>query len=548
MTRPGARVEARDFSWHHADRESPAFSGVNLEIPPGQKVLLLGPSGAGKSTLLHAMAGVLDDDGEAADGTLTIDGLPVREARGRVGLMQQDPESSIVLSRIGDDLAFGPENLGVPPDEIVPRCRKALSSVGLDLDWEHPTSALSGGQKQRLGLAGILAMEPGLLLLDEPTANLDPEGVLEVRDAVLDAVASYGSTMIVVEHRVAVWADHVDRVIVLAAGGGIRHDGPPERVLKEARRELIDAGVWVPGHTPRAAHPEDANAPAETLVEARDLAVSRRPADRRWIRARRREVLASPDAPVPARRAEPAAAAGIGLKIRGGEHVAITGPNGAGKSTLALTLAGLAEPVEGWVAASEALRDPAGTAPSSGRRRASWDPARWSSTQLIARIGMVFQEPEHQFVKSTVREELLVGAKLTAQHPEAGGDAEANPEETVAELLNRLGLHHVAEANPFTLSGGEKRRLSVGTALSARPRVLVLDEPTFGQDAKTWAALVDLLREVLRDGVGVVSVTHDADFVAALGGREYRLTGEESRVRPGTGPEGSAERSVAWST
>lgn len=547
MSRRGARVDARDFSWHHADREAPAFSGVNLEIPEGQKVLLLGPSGAGKSTLLHAMAGVLEDEeGEAAGGTLSIDGRPAREARGRVGLMQQDPESSIVLSRIGDDLAFGPENLGVAPEDIVPRCRKALSSVGLDLDWEHPTSALSGGQKQRLGLAGILAMEPGLLLLDEPTANLDPDGVIEVRDAVLDAVGSYGATMIVVEHRVAVWADHVDRVIVLAAGGGIRHDGPPERVLKDARRELIDAGVWVPGHTPRAAAGE-ASAPGETLVEARELAVSRRPADRRWVRARRREVLASPDAPVTARRPGPAAASGIDLAIRRGEHLAITGANGAGKSTLALTLAGLAEPTHGWVCASDALRDQA-TAPRPRRRRASWDPVRWSSTQLIARIGTVFQEPEHQFVKSTVRDELLLGAALTSREAEANGGPRKSPEETAAELLERLGLGHVAEANPFTLSGGEKRRLSVGTALSARPRVLVLDEPTFGQDARTWAALVDLLREVLQGGVAVVSVTHDADFVAALGGREYRLSGAPPEPRPGTAREDSVERTVAWST
>ncbi|WP_143468014.1 ABC transporter ATP-binding protein [Kocuria massiliensis] len=543
MTAVGATVQASDFSWWHADRESPAFSGVDLQISEGQKVLLLGPSGAGKSTLLHAMAGVLEDD-DASSGTLLIDGVEPRDARGRIGLMQQDPESSIVLSRVGDDLAFGPENLGVDPELIVPRCRKALDAVGLDLPWDHPTSALSGGQKQRLGLAGILAMEPALLLLDEPTANLDPDGVLEVRDSVLKAVESYGSTLIVVEHRVEVWADHVDRIVVLDAGGGIRHDGPPRKVLGEARDELIHAGVWVPGYTPRTPEHDVVPDAAVPLLRAEGLGVSRHPADRRWIRARRRAVLGSPNDPVPALRDVPVAARGIDLEVCAGEHLAITGPNGAGKSTLALTLAGLLEPAEGWVGACDPLRELDQGIPINSRRRPSWDPGRWSSTQLIARIGMVFQEPEHQFVRSTVRDELRLGAELTSHDPGESARGTVDPEERATELLERLGLAHVADANPFTLSGGEKRRLSVGTALSTQPRILILDEPTFGQDATTWASLVDLLRQTLKAGVAVVSVTHDADFVAALGGREFRV-GAASAPEPQVV---RGERSSAWTS
>ena len=480
MASRAAAVTTEGFGWHYPNRSEPAFRDVTLEIPPGQKVLLLGPSGAGKSTLLHALAGVLDQEEDPALGTALIDGLPAARARGRVGLMQQDPEASIVLSRVGQDLAFGPENLGVPREQIRPRCEEALAAVGLDLDWERPTSALSGGQKQRLGLAGILAMRPGLLLLDEPTANLDPAGVEEVRDAVLRAVREYGSTLVVVEHRVGVWAPHVDRVIVLRPAGGISHDGAPEEVLGAARRELIHAGVWVPGHVPvgpgeadgvagggsRPAVPEteeagtadawstgrdsgDAEPPAggERLLAARDLAVTRTHPQRRWARVRRRTAASSTEAP-PAAAAErepwartaPVASRGIDLTLRAGQHLAVVGPNGAGKSTLALTLAGLQWPAAGLVVAAEGLRGDPGV---------SWDPMCWSSPELIRRIGTVFQEPEHQFVKATVAEELELGARLSgAEDP--GARAE--------DLLERLRLDRVAEANPFTLSGGEKAR------------------------------------------------------------------------------------------
>lgn len=565
MASRAAAVTTEGFGWHYPNRSEPAFRDVTLEIPPGQKVLLLGPSGAGKSTLLHALAGVLDQEEDPALGTALIDGLPAARARGRVGLMQQDPEASIVLSRVGQDLAFGPENLGVPREQIRPRCEEALAAVGLDLDWERPTSALSGGQKQRLGLAGILAMRPGLLLLDEPTANLDPAGVEEVRDAVLRAVREYGSTLVVVEHRVGVWAPHVDRVIVLRPAGGISHDGAPEEVLGAARRELIHAGVWVPGHVPvgpgeadgvagggsRPAVPGteeagtadawctgrdsgDAEPPAggERLLAARDLAVTRTHPQRRWARVRRRAAASSTEAP-PAAAAErepwartaPVASRGIDLTLRAGQHLAVVGPNGAGKSTLALTLAGLQWPAAGLVVAAEGLRGDPGV---------SWDPMCWSSPELIRRIGTVFQEPEHQFVKATVAEELELGARLSgAEDP--GARAE--------DLLERLRLDRVAEANPFTLSGGEKRRLSVGTALAARPRVLVLDEPTFGQDAITWARLVRMLGELMAEGTAVVSVTHDLDFAAALGGRRLDLGAPEHRPREAD-DDGDARRGV----
>ncbi|MGO4189115.1 ABC transporter ATP-binding protein [Pseudarthrobacter sp. TAF60_1] len=523
--RPAA-VSARGWGWRHAGRAVPAVQGLDLDIAPGERVLLLGPSGAGKSTLLHALAGVLGDEADDADetGTLLIDGVAPRGQRGRAGLMQQDPETQVVLSRLGDDVAFGAENLAVPRDEIWRRVEEALDDVGLrsagrpdsaagvpgaagpdaaGLPLDHPTSALSGGQKQRLALAGILAMRPGLILLDEPTANLDPAGVLEVRDAVARCLDKTGATLVVVEHRVSVWKDLVDRIVVLQPGSaagaadgipgstsGVLLDGPPDRVLAEARSILIRAGVWVPGYVPetrpRAGTSGGSSADfGDLLLAAERLAVSRE-------RPRRRGFRTIPPVPVQT---------GITAQVRAGQALTITGPNGAGKSTFALTLAGLLAPVEGTVSAAVELSQGAGI-----------DPYKWKAKELISRIGTVFQEPEHQFVTGRVLDELMFGPR----HLGYG-------EERVDELLERLRLTHLVDANPYTLSGGEKRRLSVATVLAAHPRVLVLDEPTFGQDANTWAELASFLSELLDAGTSVVSVTHDEEFTAVLGGTELRL-------------------------
>ncbi len=520
QVRPAA-VTARGWGWRHAGRTWPAVNALDLEIRPGERVLLLGPSGAGKSTLLHALAGVLgdssagepDEPGDTGDsdetGSLLIDGAPPRARRGRAGLVQQDPETQVVLSRVGDDVAFGAENLSVPPADIWARVHEALDDVGLGaLPLDHPTSALSGGQKQRLALAGILAMRPGLLLLDEPTANLDPAGVLEVRDAVGRCVEKTGATLVVVEHRVAVWKDLVDRIVVLQPGSGtdpaVLLDGPPDTVLEEARDMLIAAGVWVPGHVPAtraraAVRRDDADlgagrgilrpAAGGVLLAADHVAVSRERPRRAGLRDGFRRIEPRP------------VQSGITARVRAGEALTITGPNGAGKSTFALTLAGLLRPVAGTISAGAALSAGAGS-----------DPYQWKAQQLIARIGTVFQEPEHQFVTGRVLDELMFGPR----HLGYG-------EHRVEELLERLRLTDLVEANPYTLSGGEKRRLSVATVLAAHPQVLVLDEPTFGQDANTWAELASFLSELLDAGTAIVSVTHDQEFTAALGGTELSL-------------------------
>ncbi len=500
----GARVCARGWGWRHAGRKNAALSGVDLDIAPGERVLVLGPSGSGKSTLMGGLAGLLGgaEEGEAS-GSLTVDGVAPADARGRVGLLMQDPEAQVVLARVGDDVAFGMENVGVPREEIWPRVKEALSAVGLDVPLDHSTTELSGGQKQRLAMASILAMGPGLLLLDEPTANLDPSGVAEVRDVVASVVEHTGATLVVVEHRVDVWASLVDRVIVVA-DGRLAADGPLRQVLEEQGEALRERGIWLPGGDVAAEvgpAPESAPASSEAAPIARvtDLTIGY-----------------DQDAPV---------RSGINLTLERGVSTCIVGANGAGKSTFALTLAGLLKPIAGTVEVET----------SDGTHG---DPHKWSSKQLLGRMSMVFQEPEYQFLASTVAEELAIG-------PRAAGMSEEEITPLVEEHMEALGLTTLALANPMTLSGGEKRRLSVATALVSAPELLILDEPTFGQDRGTWLGLVRLLRAALARGVTLVSITHDPAFVAAMGQHVVDLGSLGSRG--GGEPRDFAESALASS-
>ena len=485
-----AAVEASGWGWRHATRKDFALRAVDFTIRPGERVLLLGASGAGKSTMMAGLAGVLggDEEGEQ-EGSLTIDGVDAREARGRVGLVLQDPDSQIILERLGDDAAFGCENLNVPREEIWQRVRESLDLVGLGgLELSRSTRHLSGGQRQRLALAGVLAMKPGLLLLDEPTANLDPEGVVEVHDAVKKVIETTGQTMVVVEHHIDVWLDLVDRVIVLgrsdadSPAGAVIADGKPDEVFAQMGDVLAAGGAWVPGRAIPDCRPDDETR-GETVLSTENLSFGR----------------------------GTALGAGINLDFHAGEVTALMGSNGAGKSTMALTLAGLLKPIDGKVLIADSLKPP----------HAGQEPINWKSKELLGRIGMVFQEPEHQFASNFVRDEVAIG-------PKSMGHSEDEAYQTADRMLEQMNLTRFAKANPYTLSGGEKRRLSVASMLAAAPKVLVMDEPTFGQDFSTWTEMVKLIAAIRDQGSCVIMVTHDEALVDALGAR--RVMFEETRA------------------
>jgi energy-coupling factor transport system ATP-binding protein len=461
-------VELRGFGWRHAGRKAWAVRGVDLRVEHGERVLLLGASGAGKSTLLAAMAGLLAEDSGEQEGTVTVDGHDARLARDRVGIVFQDPQTQLVMARAGDDVAFGLENRSVPTAEIWPRVDKALTGVGFPYGRDRRTDALSGGEQQRLALAGVLVLDPGLLLLDEPTANLDPAGAALVRQALAGAA---GITRILVEHRVAEVLPLIDRVVVLAAGGGVVADGVPGTVFGAHGAALAADGVWVPGPPPA---PRRARRPADDdVLTAEGLTLRHPGADR-------------------------PALSDVDVRVRAGEVLAVLGANGSGKSTLALLLGGLLRPTGGTV---RLTADP------------DRPPHRWRAAALARRVGSVFQNPEHQFVTHRVRDELALGPRRVG----------LDPAPIVDELLIRLRLDRLAEANPYTLSGGEQRRLSVATALATAPDLLILDEPTFGQDLRTWRELVDLLADLRDTGRAIAVVTHDPELVAALGDRRVTL-------------------------
>ncbi|GAA4900038.1 energy-coupling factor transport system ATP-binding protein [Stackebrandtia albiflava] len=469
-----AKVELRGFGWRHAGRRRPAVSGVDLRIDSGERVLLLGASGSGKSTLLTAMAGLLPDDSGEQTGHVTVDGRAARDARDRIGVVFQDPQTQLVMARAGDDVAFGLENRGADPAGIPAAVRRALDTVGFPYPADRATHALSGGEQQRLVLAGAIATGPRLLLLDEPTANLDPAGAALVREAISGVLTENpDTTMVLVEHRVAEALPLVDRVVVLGADGGVLADGPAAEVLHRHGERLAAQGVWVPG-TP-VDRPRRSPGTGPALVTAQRVGLRHPDADR-------------------------AALAPTDLRIHAAELVAVTGANGSGKSTLARLVGGLSTPGTGAVY-------------STGDRRPLH---RWRAAPLAARIGSVFQNPEHQFVTSRVRDELNL-------RPRRHADPPARIAARTTELLERLRLEHLAEANPFSLSGGEARRLSVATALATAPAVLVFDEPTFGQDRRTWRELTDLIAGLRDSGTGILVVSHDTDFVTAVADRRLSM-------------------------
>lgn len=546
-----AQLRFENWGYRHASRKAFAVRGLNLTIEAGQRVLLLGASGIGKSTILEGAAGLIgsdiilksdsndknsnssshnvlveDEDGGVSEGAVFVDDVPVNKARGRVGLVLQDPEAQAIFQRLGDNVAFGPENMNVPRKEIWNIVDESLKEVGLDgLQLHRSTAHLSGGQMQRLALAGALAMKPSVLLLDEPTANLDPDGVEQIVSAVGKVLDDTHATMVLVEHHAQPWIDLIDRVIVLglensgnsgnskngedsedsknfvhdddiardeSAKTVIVADGTPDEVFNRKDLDFENLGIWLPDKYKDSKNSNIGRIHVEGEPDC-DPSVG----DGKVVLSTKNLAISHTDTPI---------AKNINLEFNSGQITALVGANGAGKSTLSLTLAGLIPSIEGEVVASEDLC----------KDLDSSDPIKWKSTELAKRISYVFQNPEHQFACGTVLEEVMLGPIRTGMSEE---DARAKAK----ELLERFRLGRYANANPYTLSGGEKRRLTVAASLAAAPRVLILDEPTFGQDRKTWMQIIKLIASLRADGVSVIVVTHDKELVDALGARLVEL-------------------------
>jgi len=528
----GALVEVRDLTWRPFGRREPVLSGISLRIEPGSHVLLAGPSGAGKSTLLRALAGVLTTT-ESGDfsGSVLVDSAP--PAGSSVGLMMQDPGDALVAGRAGRDVAFGPESFGMPRDEIWSRVRTALASVGFPYDEDRPTNALSGGETQRLALAGVLALTPRLVLLDEPTSMLDPSSAAIVREAITSAVRASGATLVMVEHELSAVVHGVDRLVVLDPDGRVSADGPVGATLATSTELLVAQGVWVPGVpaprplevdralcAPVATRSSDTSATSggsgssgdQVLVSAESVSVTRQP----------RASVMSSKRPMSAVQA----LADVCATVSAGECVVVVGPSGAGKSTLTALLAGVEAPTLGQVRAGAALL--AGTDVAAAIHC-------WTSRLLAARFGWVPQQAEHVVVARTVREDVLSTCRLL-------GLDDDSTQARVDGLLEVLGLSALSGADPHHLSGGEMRRLALAGAIAHGPSVLVLDEPSVGQDRLTWSAVAGVVVAARNAGVGVVLATHDP-LLIALADRRIALS-DGRVVDPEAGPSQSLRESA----
>ncbi|WP_353807764.1 ABC transporter ATP-binding protein [Agromyces sp. SYSU T00194] len=506
-------------SIRHDGAARPTPEHVSFDVSPGEVVLLLGPSGCGKSTLALALDGLVPHAVPATlEGTVRVAGLdtaehPVGELSAHVAMVFQDPDAQVVTGTLLDEVCFGPENQLLPADEVLARGERALRRVGL---WERRSEnpdRLSGGGRQRLAIACALAMASPVLVLDEPTANLDPAGIDEVYAVLRELARDDRHAIVLVEHNLDQAIDLVDRVVVLDGAGHVVVDGPARTVLAGRARELLDHGVWLPVSTLAALRLVDAGVAIDPLpltpteLAAALDAVPELPApmtDAAPVRASaldpRPQVRLRAGSPGPAIRARgldvrrggrrgPVVVRDVSLDVERGEFLAIVGTNGAGKTSLLQALAGVVVP-------------PAGAVDVLGL-----DPARTDARTLARSIGFVFQNPEHQFLAHTVADELDHGLRVQ-------GVPEAERAPRVDEMLARFGLSDLRDQHPFLLSGGQKRRLSVGTALIAGAPVLALDEPTFGQDRERAAELLGMLADLNAAGTTVIVVTHDLQLVA----------------------------------
>ncbi|TAJ49128.1 MAG: ABC transporter ATP-binding protein [Herbiconiux sp.] len=556
LSRPLVRAEGVRIRHEGGERFTP--DGASLEVRAGEVVLLLGPSGCGKSTFTLALNGLVPHAVPAElEGTVSIGGRPtteltVAEASATVSMVFQDPDAQIVTGTVLDEVCFGPENLRVPVGEVLARAELALRQVGLWERRQENPDVLSGGGRQRLAIACALALRSPVIVLDEPTANLDPVGIDEVYAVLEVLVRQGGHALVLVEHDLDAAIGLVDRIVVLDHRGRPAFDGPAADVLQRHAEDLLALGVWLPtaviaglrlrraGHrvdelplTPEALTEvldglggrEAPGAHTDTDTDTDSARNQRLPApprsgeassspesrDRTGAAGDRAESPSASGAKGAATASAPATTGahgaavrvrglrvarggseilhGIDLEIARGSFVAIVGTNGAGKTTLLQAMAGVVTP------------------PRASVDLLGIDPARADVRTLARTVGFVFQNPEHQFVRHTVADELAHGLELQRAAPD-------EVRERVDRMLARFGLEEHRDVHPFLLSGGQKRRLSVGTALIAGAPLLALDEPTFGQDRQRSAELLDLLSDLNRAGTTVVVVTHDLQLVA----------------------------------
>ncbi len=405
------------------------------------------------------------------EGEVVLEG----PSAGGVGIVQQDPESHLVTLTVRDEVAFGPENLALPREEILERIGRALSTVGADHLVDRRTNELSGGEKQRVAIASVLAMRPSVLVLDEPSANLDPRGREDVLDVAMSLALDQGKAVVVSEHRLDRLVDVATEAVVLVDGKASWR-GTAEEMLSDAE-DLARSGVRVPGRPDLLGLVRVEVEPGEPALEVEGL------------------VSGYGDARV---------LEGVDLVVRAGEMVGLVGPNGGGKTTLLRCIMGLAEAWEGSVAL------------------AGDDVTGLPTSKVAKRVGLVFQSPDHQLFEGTVRAEMEFGPRNMGLMDDALSSR-------MDAIATEYGLVEMMDVHPFRLSLGQKRRLNVASVQVSSPRLLMLDEPFIGQDLGSIQALNGRLQAARSEGTAVLLVSHDLEAMSRICDRAVVL--EAGRTR-----------------
>ncbi|MFG3120038.1 ABC transporter ATP-binding protein [Streptomyces sp. NPDC048197] len=495
-------IRFEQVSVTYGDAAAPAVQGVDLTVPEGELCLLVGPSGVGKSTVLNAVCGLVPHfTGGTLHGRVTVDGRDTRTHKPReladvVGTVGQDPLAHFVTDTVEDELAYGMESLGLAPDVMRRRVEETLDLLGLAELRDRALATLSGGQRQRVAIGSVLTTHPKVLVLDEPTSALDPAAAEEVLSVLQRLVHDLGTTVLLAEHRLERVIQYADQVILLPAPGAPPVMGAPADVMAVS-----------PVHPPVVA--------LGKLAGWSPLPLSVRDARRKAAPLRTRLTGVTPPRPVDAA-ADPGAApvaevTGLGvrrgriealhrveLSVRRGETVALMGRNGAGKSTLLGTLVGMHQPSSGAVRVGGVV------------------PHRTGPRELLRQVGLVPQEPR----------DLLYADTVAAECAAADRDAAA-PAGSCRALVAQLLPGVPDSVHPRDLSEGQRLALALAVVLTARPPLLLLDEPTRGLDYAAKARLVEVLRSLAAEGHAIVLATHDVELAAELAHRVVILADGE---------------------
>ncbi len=486
-----------DLSFRYRDRTAWALRSVSVRVDRGELLLVAGASGCGKTTLIRCINGLIprsykgELNGRVWVGGQETAGLALARISEMVGTVLQDPERQILGTRVANEVAFGLENLGLPGGEITSRVRTALAHLGIEHLRERETFSLSGGEKQKVALAGVLAMRPNLLILDEPLASLDPASGQEAL-ALVRRLVDEGMSVLMIEHRVEdVLAIRPDRVLFMV-DGQTRYLGPVEglsaavdyREVKLPAAMVIARAASDPPPPAVGAGPSRAGgAAAEPLVRFEEVHH--------------------------AYGAGPEVLRGVSLEIRSGDVIAVLGPNGAGKTTLVKHAIGLLKPTAGRVLVG-------------GR-----DTREMSVAQIAGTLGYVFQSPSHMLFAPTVREELGFGPTNLGHSPET-------IQKEVKEALAIVNMSGMEADPPLALSFGQQKRVSIAAILAMRSRILVMDEPTAGQDYKNYMSFMDSIVQ-LPSFAAILFITHDVDIAVVYANRVLLV---DQGVLAGDGPPG----------